>query len=203
MTLIGLTFPVKDGTVTQTPTTPNVVQNHMRFSNLAVAPVRVVLLFAAALLIAPCAEALTLLVYNNADSGAGSLRQAISDNNALGGGNTIIISNVVTGTITLTGGQLLISKNLALIGPGANVLAVSGNNANRVFYITNNATVSISGLTVSGGSVPSGGTYPTDAGGGIFNDRSTLTISTAPSAATRRSTPAASAITRCLPPARR
>src|SRR5215831_20287971 len=110
-----------------------------------------------------------LLVYNKNDSGAGSLRQAISDNNALGGGNNIVFSNTVTGTITLTGGQLSISKNLTLMGPGANVLAVSGNNAGRVFLVTNAAIVSISGLTVSNGSLSN------SVGGGILNS-SALTI---------------------------
>src|ERR1044071_9279847 len=41
------------------------------------------------------APAANLLVRNNNDSGAGSLRQAIADNHALGGGNTILFSNVV------------------------------------------------------------------------------------------------------------
>ena len=50
-------------------------------------------------------QAINLLVYNANNSGAGSLRQAILDNGNLGGGNTIIFSNVVAGTITLTSGQ--------------------------------------------------------------------------------------------------
>src|SRR5215211_9410752 len=74
------------------------------------------------------ASALDLLVYNNADAGAGSLRQAVTDNNALGGSNTIIFSNSVIGTITLTGGELVISKNVTITGPGTDALAVSGNN---------------------------------------------------------------------------
>ena len=120
------------------------------------------------------AFAVDLLVYNKNDSGAGSLRQAISDNNALSGGNTIVFSNTVTGTITLTGGQLSISKNLTLMGPGANVLAVSGNNAGRVFLVTNAAIVSISGLTVSNGSLSRPGPYPRTrskkfSSGGVFN----------------------------------
>src|SRR5438445_549524 len=85
------------------------------------------------------AGASTFTVYNNGDSGPGSLRAAIDGNNAAGGGNTILFSNVVTGTITLTNGQLTISRNLTLIGPGANVLAVSGNHTRRVFYVTNAA----------------------------------------------------------------
>src|SRR5712671_5788490 len=125
------------------------------------------LVAALSLALAPRVFSSNLLVYNNADSGAGSLRQAISSNNATAGGNTIIFSNVVTGTITLTNGQLLISKSLTLIGPGANVLAVSGNHASRVFYLTN-ATVNLSGLTITNGMINGNGA-------GIFNDHATLT----------------------------
>jgi hypothetical protein len=134
-----------------------------------------ILVTALSLSLAPRALSSDLLVYNNNDSGAGSLRQAISDNNATAGGNTIVISNIVTGTITLTGGQLVISKILTLIGPGANVLAVSGNHAGRVFDI-NYTTVSISGLTITNGSVATASTFPDYVGGGILNDHSTLTL---------------------------
>ncbi|HVM48010.1 MAG TPA: choice-of-anchor Q domain-containing protein [Candidatus Acidoferrum sp.] len=113
----------------------------------------------------------TLLVYNNHDSGAGSLRQAILDNKNLGGGNTILFSNVVTGTITLTTGELLISNNVTILGPGPNVLAVSGNAASRVFNISNVVAV-ISGLTVTNGHV-TGANY----GGGIHSHFSDLTLS--------------------------
>lgn len=121
------------------------------------------------------ADATALLVYNNNDSGAGSLRQAILDNQSLGGGNTIIFSNIVTGTITLSGGELLISESVTILGPGANVLSVNGNAASRVFYITNGATAVIAGLTIANGSASGLGVAA--AGGGIFNDHSTLTVS--------------------------
>src|SRR5712671_4663004 len=110
------------------------------------------LVAALSLALAPRVFSSNLLVYNNADSGAGSLRQAISSNNATAGGNTIIFSNVVTGTITLTSGELVISKNLDLVGPGANLLAVNGNAASRVFDIST-GTVSISGLAITNGRV--------------------------------------------------
>ncbi len=89
--------------------------------------------------------AMDLVVANNADNGNGTLRQAIQFNESLGGGNTIVFSNTVTGTIILTNalGELLISKDVTLIGPGAKVLAISGNNAHRVFHLTNNANVNI------------------------------------------------------------
>lgn len=62
-----------------------------------------------------CAGA-TLLVYNNNDAGAGSLRQAIADNRALGGGNTVVFSNIVSGTITLVSGELVVTNNVTVQG---------------------------------------------------------------------------------------
>src|SRR5258708_39717197 len=75
--------------------------------------------------------AMDIVVANNADSGNGTLRQAIQFNESLGGGNAIVFSNVVTGTITLTNpqGELFISKDVTITGPGAKVLAINGNNA--------------------------------------------------------------------------
>ncbi|MGD0262346.1 MAG: choice-of-anchor Q domain-containing protein [Verrucomicrobiota bacterium] len=122
------------------------------------------------------AQAATLLVSNTNDSGAGSLRQAVVDNNnTAGGGNTITFSNVVTGTITLISGELLISSNVTILGPGPASLAVNGNAASRVFHITNAANATISGLTITNGAVS--GSYPGNVGGGIWNDSSALTVS--------------------------
>jgi HYR domain/Right handed beta helix region len=90
-------------------------------------------------------RAATLTVTNTNDSGAGSLRQAIA---GAASGDTITFA--VTGTITLTSGELAINKNLTIMGPGAGNLTISGNNASRVFNITA-GTVTISGLTVSSG----------------------------------------------------
>jgi hypothetical protein len=93
-----------------------------------------------------------LLVWNNSDANSsGSLRQAINDNNALGGGNTIVFSNSVTGTIYLTNaaGHLLISKDVNIAGPGGNVLQIDGNGSNRVFHAEANCTVTVSGLTLT------------------------------------------------------
>jgi predicted outer membrane repeat protein len=127
------------------------------------------------LLLALPTAAIDLLVFATNDGGPGSLRQAIDDNNALGGGSTIFFSNIVTGTILLTNGELVISKDATILGPGANVLAVNGNAASRVFHISNAATVVIAGLSITNGAVS--GSFPGDVGGGIWNFRSTLTLS--------------------------
>lgn len=57
-----------------------------------------------------------LVVTNNLDGGAGSLRQTVIDAAA---GNIISFSNAVGGTISLTTGQIVIDKNLTIAGPGA------------------------------------------------------------------------------------
>ena len=113
------------------------------------------------------ASAATITVINTSDSGAGSLRQAISDSSS---GDTINFNSSLNGqTITLTSGELLINKNLTITGPGANLLAINGNAAGRVFEITSGIDVTISGLTITNGN--SGGDY----GGGIYN-QGTLTV---------------------------
>jgi hypothetical protein len=91
----------------------------------------------------------TFTVVNNNDSGLGSLRQAISDNNNLGGGNTIVFASNVLGTITLSS-ELIIDAPVIIVGPGANVLAVSGNNAVRVFSMLRGPS-QINGLTIRDG----------------------------------------------------
>ena len=126
------------------------------------------LLAVVALALAPAmvANAADIQVTNNNDSGAGSLRLAIAD---VGIGEEITFADNVTGTITLTTGQLSISKNLTITGPGADILTISGNNASRVFNIGSGVTVTISGLTIANG-------YAAISGAGINNNGGTLTI---------------------------
>src|SRR5882672_4904882 len=102
-------------------------------------------------------RAAMLTVTNTSDYGAGSLRQSIQ---GAAPGDTINFA--ITGTITLTNGELLLTNNLGIIGPGATNLAISGNQASRVFEIGSNITVSISGLAVRNGHA-SDGTNSSDA----------------------------------------
>ncbi len=111
-------------------------------------------------------SAATITVSNTNDGGSGSLRQAIQDAAA---GDTINFS--VTGSITLTTGELLVAADLVIVGPGAAGLAISGNTNSRVFEIGSNATVTISNLTIRDGHAPDGMTAGSDgeSGGGIYN----------------------------------
>ena len=116
-------------------------------------------------------HAATIPVSNTNDTGPGSLRNALA---TTADGDTINCS--VTGTVTLTSGELLISNSVNIIGPGPGVLAVNGNGTNRVFYIGAGKTVVISGLTVTNGAATSN-PFPGFSGGGIYNDHATLTVS--------------------------
>jgi hypothetical protein len=87
------------------------------------------------------------LVSNAADSGPGSLRAALAS--ATNG--VIIVATGVSGTITLTNGQLNVSNSVTILGPGPGALTVSGNNASCVFNTTG-TNVTISGLTIANGS---------------------------------------------------
>src|SRR5262249_11820453 len=105
----------------------------------------------------------TFHVTTLADGGAGSLRAAVAQADAHPGGDTIVFDEGLTGTIALTGGELDLTDDLKINGPGADRLAVSGGNASRVFEVEAGETVSISGLTIAGGNAGAGN------GGGIDN----------------------------------
>jgi hypothetical protein len=108
----------------------------------------------------------TFSVTNTNDSGAGSLRQAILDANALTGKDTITFDGVfadnIADTITLSGTSLVITDDLLIDSTGADLLTVSGDNASSVFEIGSDATVEITGLTIADGN-------SFDPGGGIYN----------------------------------
>ena len=90
-------------------------------------------------------------VLNTNDSGAGSLRQAIAD---ITGCGTISFDSSVFATpqtITLTSGTLVINKDLAIQGPGANLLSISGNDASRVFEHSSEGST-LNGMTIRNGS---------------------------------------------------
>ena len=96
----------------------------------------------------------TITVSNANDSGAGSLRDAISHSAA---GDTINFARGIH-TITLTSGELAIAHDLTIIGPKSGGVTVTTSASNRIFDITQaGANVSISNLTVEGGTAPTGG----------------------------------------------
>ena len=91
----------------------------------------------------------TITVTSVADSGKGTLRNAI--NNASGGDTINFAPGLIGQTITLSKNELEIDKNLTIVGPGAGSLSVSGGNTVRVFNIDSGVTASIGGLTIANG----------------------------------------------------
>ncbi len=108
---------------------------------------------------APAADAANFEVKNLADSGTDSLRDAVDQANATAGADTVTFQSGVTGTIGLTTGEIYISDSVAITGPGATQLAVSGGASSRVFNaltFSGSISVSISGLTVRDGNASGG-----------------------------------------------
>jgi fibronectin-binding autotransporter adhesin len=103
-------------------------------------------------------------VTSTADSGPNTLRAAIGETNAATQPVEIDFQLGDAATITLTSGQLELNtaQPIAIVGPGADRLAVDGNGASRVFEIDTGVTVSISGMSVTGG-------FTTDTGAGLLN----------------------------------
>ena len=115
----------------------------------------------------------TLAVTNLNDSssftaGDGSLRGEIA---AAASGDTVQFAAGLTGTIDLTDGPLVLNQDLSIVGAGGGV-TVSGKGQSTVFEVDAGATVSMAGLTVSGGFSPSTDLYNA---GGIYN-AGTLTL---------------------------
>ena len=113
------------------------------------------------LLLCPLADAATRTVTNTADSGPGSLRDAIA---ASASGDTIRFSASILGTphIRLTSGELQILVGLTIDSQGRRVL-IDGNGVSRVFSIGGAGPVVLSSLTITNGFMSGG------VGGGVLN----------------------------------
>ena len=80
-------------------------------------------------------------VTNTNDSGAGSLRQAIEDANALSGKDEIVFEDSLSGgRIDLTSGRLEINDSVSIQGLGAEQLAIS---SNEITFLINDGTENV------------------------------------------------------------
>jgi hypothetical protein len=103
-----------------------------------------------------------IIVSSTSNSGPGSLRNALQE---ICSGGVITFDPSLHGqTIRLTGARLIVARNVAILGPGANLLSISGNNASGVFDFRPGVTSILSRVTVTGGQVTSPQT-----GAGIWN----------------------------------
>ena len=118
------------------------------------------------------AQAFEFTVYNTADGGEGSLREAIDQANNNPDPDTIVFSSLFDSprTIYLTSGSLLINDDVTIEGPGSELLTIDGaEQTDRIFEIDGpegvGIGVEISGMTITGGRTPDQDNFP--AGGGI------------------------------------
>ena len=135
-------------------------------------PFRLALVLAATAAVSPVFGSV-VTVTNLSESGAGSLRDAITN---AASGDSILFQQGLTGTIFLAGTALTINKNLTITGPGGSGVAISGGGLSQVFIISSNTPptdippiVTFSGLTILSGNANEGN------GGGIQNN-GTLTV---------------------------
>ena len=66
----------------------------------------------------------TFTVTNLTDLGDGSLRDAVSDANAAAGVDVVRFADNLTGTITLQFGEIELTDDVAIEGPGADVITM-------------------------------------------------------------------------------
>jgi surface protein len=95
----------------------------------------------------------TYTVTSTADSGAGSLREAVA--NASSGNVIVFDSNIAGQTINLTS-TITIDKDLTIEGNAANPMVIDGGEAIRLFSLTS-GTFTIKNMTLQNGNVASGG----------------------------------------------
>src|SRR5262245_14533342 len=114
--------PLRTARIRSTSPNPPTMKQYLCFKPTRVGPK--LLMLAALFGVVPnlAVPGATLTVTSTADSGPGSLRERVA---AAASGDTIVFA--VNNTITLTSGEIILSAALNILGPGANVLAVSGN----------------------------------------------------------------------------
>jgi hypothetical protein len=116
------------------------------------------------------------------DAAAGSFRER----------DIIRFAAGLSGTVLLDHGQLVISGDLNIEGPGAELLVFDGDGRNRIFAVGRNVAVALSGVTITGGAADKGGAIYSEgalavasvtlsgnsakSGGGIYSRDGTLTV---------------------------
>ncbi|NVN98985.1 MAG: MBG-2 domain-containing protein, partial [Geobacteraceae bacterium] len=101
-------------------------------------------------------------VITTGDSGSGSLRKTIADASP---GDIIQFAASVTGTITLTSGEIAISRDLTINGPAT----ISGGGTSRIFNVSGTTAFALNNLTMTNGNAGNG------SGGAIVSGAATTT----------------------------
>ncbi|MGQ0501927.1 MAG: choice-of-anchor Q domain-containing protein, partial [Panacagrimonas sp.] len=137
-------------------------------------------LLLAGLGLSTAAQASTFTVTNlndddNCSVGYCTLRGAVNNAN-LNLGDDVVDATGIAGTITLNGTEIEVTDNVTIVGPGAQVLAVSGNDRSRIFNVAASGTLSLADLTLTGGRAPDGSYGASGQSGGAILSAGTLSI---------------------------
>jgi hypothetical protein len=123
-----------------------------RSGKIVVCSVLVFLIFT---LISGVSHAVTFTVTNPGDAGAGTLRDAIDMANANSNGPGVVdvieFGIPLPNSIDLITGELEITDDLTITGPGAGMLTVSGGNSSRIFVMSGGTEIKISKLRIADG----------------------------------------------------
>jgi hypothetical protein len=119
----------------------------------------------------------TLTVTSLGDSGAGTIRAAIQQANLDQTPDVVTFATGLTGTIKLESALPALATSMSLTGPGSSMITLArdsaaGTPAFQILSVDKAATVSVSGLTITGGGGSSevNSAQPVvSAGGGILN----------------------------------
>jgi len=123
---------------------------------------------------APDRPAATLTVLNCDDDGAGSLREAFA---LAVSGDLIDLTSLSCSTITLTSGALATGANdLTLNGPGADLLAIDGNNQDRIIDHAGTGTLTLNALALRNGMYDGTSTVYGEADGGCVLSTGGVTL---------------------------
>ena len=95
----------------------------------------------------------TLFVTSSADSGAGTLRDAVGQAVA---GDVIVFDITQTGNTINLQTPINLDVSISIDGPGANLLNIDGGGTSSHFSTDGGAVVTMAGLTLSGGSAADG-----------------------------------------------
>ncbi|EDY82808.1 hypothetical protein VDG1235_2431 [Verrucomicrobiia bacterium DG1235] len=99
--------------------------------------------------------------------GGADLADAIWANNAAGGGAISFVEGVTPGRTVLKGSELLIRRDVALYGPGANLLVIDGNKQSPVFKVDEGAMAFLQNVAIEQGSGEFGGAILVDSWSGL------------------------------------
>ncbi len=98
-----------------------------------------------------------------------TLREAVARANNVPGANSIIFAHSLTGSITLSMGELVVTDSLTITG--IPIGTISGNGASRIFKFTGGNST-LNGLTIRDGFSQVNFPGQTNTGGGIYNGAS-------------------------------